>query len=185
MSDVTKVLDRIEIGDPGGPEDLLPLVYEELRTLASNRMSLERFSHTLQATALVHEAYLRLIASPQGLHWDSKGHFFAAAAEAMRRILIEHARRKNCGKRGAGFTRVDLAQCDLDHRSELTLDEILSLDDAVQNLEQEDQEVAQLVRLRLYAGLSVTEASKVMDISRSTAYEYWEYALAWFAAELA
>lgn len=184
MSDVTKVLDRIEIGDPRGPEDLLPLVYEELRTLASNRMSLERSSHTLQATALVHEAYLRLLASPQGFHWDSKGHFFAAAAEAMRRILIEHARRRNSDKRGGGFKRVDLSQCDLDHRSELTLDEILALDDAVQNLEQEDQEVAQLVRLRLYAGLSVTEASKVMDISRSMAYEYWEYALAWFSAEL-
>ncbi len=184
MSDVTKVLDRIGGGDPGAPRDLLPLVYEELRNLAVHRMALERSNHTLQATALVHEAYLRLIASPRDLHWDSRGHFFAAAAEAMRRILIEHARRKNCDKRGGGFKRVDLAQCDVDQPSDLTLDELLALDDAVQHLEQEDQEVAQLVRLRLYAGLSVTEASRVMDISRSTAYEYWEYALAWFSAEL-
>ena len=184
MSDVTEVLDRIGAGDVAAPHELLPLVYEELRQLAAARMAHERSEHTLQATALVHEAYLRLVDNPQKQPWDSKAHFFAAAAEAMRRILIEHARRKGSVKRGRDFNRVDLTSCGVELHTELSLDEVLELDEALQRLENEDEVVAQLVRLRLYAGLSVAEAAKVMEISRTVAYEHWDYALAWFHAEL-
>lgn len=184
MSDVTRVLEQIRAGNDLAARDLLPLVYEELRNLAVNRMFFERSEHTLQATALVHEAYVRLVDSPNSKHWDSKGHFFAAAAEAMRRILIEHARQKNSLKRGGDFNRVALTSCGEINADPMTLDEIIELDDALQKLEAEDEIVAQLVRLRLYAGLSVAEAAKVMEISRTVAYEHWDYALAWFHAEL-
>lgn len=184
MSDVTRVIERIGAGDQRAPQELLPLVYDELRRLAAVRMAHERSEHTLQATALVHEAYLRLVDSPEHQPWDSKAHFFAAAAEAMRRILIEHARRKQSVKRGGEFNRVDLTHCGVGPQNELTLDEVLELDDGLRKLEEEDHVVAQLVRLRLYAGLSVTEAAKVLEISRTVAYEHWEYALAWFQAEL-
>lgn len=184
MSDVTQIMDRIKAGDGLASQDLLPLVYSELRDLAVQRMARERSDHTLQATALVHEAYVRLVDKPQTDQWTSKGHFFAAAAEAMRRILIEHARQRNSLKRGGQLLRVELTNCGEESSAALTMDEVLELDEALSKLEIEDTVVAELVKLRLYAGLSVSEAGKVLEISRSTAYEYWDYALAWFNTEL-
>jgi RNA polymerase sigma factor (TIGR02999 family) len=146
-------------------------------------MAGERADHTLQATAVVHDAYLRLVDSKKVQRWDSKGHFFSAAAEAMRRILIDHARCKASLKRGGEFQRVDLTACDSDQIGELAAHELLELDEALQRLAEEDQVVAQLVRLRLYAGLSVTEAAQATGISRTVAYQHWDYALAWFAVE--
>lgn len=184
MSDIAEVLKRLNAGDQRASSDLLPLVYDELRRLAAGKMTQERTEHTLQATALVHEAYLRLVDTPRQQPWDSKAHFFGAAAEAMRRILIEHARRKNSAKRGGDFSRISLTNCGEIKAAPLTPDEVIELDDALQKLEEEDEVVAQLVRLRLYTGLSVAEAAKVMEISRTVAYEHWDYALAWFHAEL-
>ena len=181
--EVTQLLRRIELGDSRAASDLLPLVYSELRRLAANRMAHERPDHTLQATALVHEAYLRLVNSAGGPNFDSEAHFYAAAAESMRRILIDHARKKSSLKRGGEFHRVDLNTSDLVQTSNLSNDEFLELDDLLEKLKAEDALVAELVTLRLYAGLSVTEASKAMKLSRSVGYEYWDYALSWFAAE--
>jgi RNA polymerase sigma factor (TIGR02999 family) len=187
MTEVTRILSAIARGDPRAAEQLLPLVYEELRQLAAQKMAQEAPVHTLQATALVHEAYLRLAggdaaSGARDSHWDSRGHFFAAAAEAMRRILIDKARRKGRVKRGGARKRVDLEDASL--VSMVAPDVLLLVDDAIAKLAREDARAAQLVRLRYYAGLSVEEAAELSGLSRSTAYQHWTYARAWLHCEL-
>jgi RNA polymerase sigma factor (TIGR02999 family) len=182
MSDVTQILSAIEQGDPSAAEQLLPLVYEELRRLAALRLAQEKPGQTLQATALVHEAYLRLVGEPKTLQWDSRAHFFAAAAEAMRRILIDNARSKARLKRGGDRQRVDLNQADA--VSLAAPDELLLLDESIAQLAADDPQAAQLVRLRYFAGLSVEEAAELSGLSRSSAYEHWAYARAWLHNEL-
>ena len=182
MSDVTQILARLDSGDPQASEELWPLVYDELRQLAAARMANERVDHTLQSTAIVHEAYLRLVDEDAVKHWDSRGYFFAAAAEAMRRILIDYARSKTSKKRNARFEAVEVTSLQ-DQPQTLTAEQLLDLDDTLQKLEREDSLVAELVRLRVFAGLSVTDAAMVIKVSRTVAYEYWDFALAWFAAE--
>src|SRR5262245_47982098 len=183
MSDVTRILSAIEHGDPHAGEQLLPLVYDELRQLASQKLAQEKPGQTLQATALVHEAYLRLVDVEHAQHWNSKGHFFAAAAEAMRRILIDNARRKGRQKRGgARRQRVDLDSQDL--VSQTTPEELLHLDDALTALTAEEPEAGQLVKLRYFAGVSVEQAAELLGLSRTTAYEHWAYARVWLHAEL-
>ena len=182
-NEITQVLQLSMAGDEKASVDLLPLVYEELRSLAERQMAMERANHTLQATALVHDAYLRLVGSTSGENWDSRGHFYAAAAKSIRRILIEHARSKARMKRGGDRIRIDLIDL-ASPAKEITSEHLLELDDALTKLEQCDGEVAELVRLRLYAGLSVGEAAKALKISRTVAYERWDYALSWFSVEL-
>jgi RNA polymerase sigma factor (TIGR02999 family) len=183
MSDVTRILSAIEQGDPHVGSQLLPLVYDELRKLATQKLAQEKAGQTLEATALVHEAYLRLVDVEQAQHWNSRGHFFAAAAEAMRRILIDNARRKGRQKRGGACRqRVDLDSQDL--VSQTTPDELLLLDDALTALTAEEPEAGQLVKLRYFAGLSVEQAAELLGLSRSTAYEHWAYARVWLHAEL-
>jgi len=186
MSDVTQILHQIETGDAAAARDLLPLVYDELRKLAAAKMIAERPDHTLHATALVHEAYVRLVDQDQAHEWESRGHFFSAAAEAMRRILVESARAKQRQKRGGDAKRA--AGMDLAQVAETTLslppDQLLDVDEALSRLEQEEPEVARLVNLRLYAGLSSREAAKVLGMPRTTADKRWRFALAWFAVEL-
>jgi RNA polymerase sigma factor (TIGR02999 family) len=182
MSEVTRILDVIEHGDPGAADQLLPLVYDELRRLAASRLSFENPGQTLQATALVHEAYLRLVGAVQGQTWKSRGHFFAAAAEAMRRILIERARGKGRLKRGGDWTRVDIDSIDL--ATTATPDQLLALDEAIERLALEDPSAASLVRLRYYAGLSLEHAAESLDISTATAYRHWSYARAWLMCAL-
>src|SRR4051794_17439356 len=182
MNDVTRILSAIAQGDAHAADQLLPLVYDELRKLASQKLAQEKPGQTLQATALVHEAFLRLVDAEYAGRWDNRRHYFAAAAEAMRRILIENARRKRAEKRGGGRTRVDLDEADLVTRSEP--DELLDLDDALTALAAEDADAAQLVRLRLFAGLSVEQAAGVLEISRAGAYDQWTYARAWLNARL-
>jgi RNA polymerase sigma factor (TIGR02999 family) len=182
MSDVTQILSAIEQGDPRAADQLLPLVYDELRRLAARRLAQEKPGQTLQPTALVHEAYLRLVASLQREHqdeppWDSRGHFFAAAAEAMRRILVESARRKKRAKHGGDRQRVDLEDQDVPVRPRP--DEILALDEALTRLAEEDPEAAQVVQLHFFAGLSIDQAAKALGVSRATAYRHWSYARAW------
>ena len=179
MSDVTEILSMIEAGDASAAEGLLPLVYEQLRELAATRMLNERPDHTLQGTALVHEAYLRVVNSAGGQSWKSRGHFFAAAAEAMRRILVDSARAKKSQKRGGDWRR-DKLQDFIDSDTE-TPEMLLDLDEGLSRLAQEDKESAELVKLRLFAGLSVTEAGQALGMSRSTAYENWDFARSWFA----
>jgi RNA polymerase sigma factor (TIGR02999 family) len=182
MTDVTQILNAIEQGDPSATEQLLPLVYDELRKLAAAKMAQENPGQTLQATALVHEAYLRLVDVEQAEHWDSRGHFFSAAAEAIRRIMVENARRKGRVKHGGGRRRVDLdgavslvkAPCDA----------LLALDDALSKLATQEPAKAELVKLRHFAGLSIDEAAELLGISRTTAKRYWAYARAWLLAEL-
>jgi RNA polymerase sigma factor (TIGR02999 family) len=178
MADVTLILSRIDAGDPVAAAQLLPLVYEELKKLAATRMAHERPGQTLQATALVHEAYLRLVGpTGDGQQWNGRGHFFAAAAEAMRRILVEKARRKGRLKHGGNWERVDLdAACPLaDEASE----ELIALDEALDRLAKEAPTKAELVKLRYFAGLSVEEAATALEISPATAKRYWAYARAW------
>jgi RNA polymerase sigma factor (TIGR02999 family) len=182
MSDVTRILSQIESGDPSAAEQLLPLVYDELRRLAAVKLAHEKPGQTLQATALVHEAYLRLIGAPdaQGqepVQWNSRGHFFGAAAEAMRRILVENARRKKRLKHGGGHERVDVDSFEI--ASEAPDDDLLAMDEAMTRLAEEDPFKARLVELRFFAGLSVEEAADVLGISRITAKRYWRYARAW------
>lgn len=174
MSDVTQILSRIESGDPTASEQLLPLVYDELRKLAALRLTQEKPGQTLQATALVHEVYIRLVDVEKVQQWDSRGHFFAAAAEAMRRILVESARRKHSLKRGANLRRLDLDEG-------LTLnqqrpDDILALSEALDVLAAEDPVKADLVKLRCFTGLTHQEAAKALGLSRPTADRYWAYA---------
>jgi RNA polymerase sigma factor (TIGR02999 family) len=173
MTDVTQILSAIEQGDPHAAEQLLPLVYDELRKLAAQKLAREKPGQTLQATALVHEAYLRLVDVDKVLHWDSRGHFFAAAAEAMRRILVENARRKKSRKRGGHVRRVEL---DEDFTRHTSADQLLALDEALAKLAREDPVKAELVKLRCFAGLSHQEAARALGISRPTADRYWAYA---------
>jgi RNA polymerase sigma factor (TIGR02999 family) len=183
MADVTQILSRIESGDPAAAAQLLPLVYDELRRLAAQKLAHEHRGQTLQATALVHEAYLRLVgANGQEASWDSRGHFFAAAAEAMRRILIDQARAKGRQKRQADGRRIDIDAADIAVHA--TPDELLSIDDALEKLQREDPAVFELVRLRYFAGLSVDEAAAVLGVSTATAYRHWNYARAWLHGEL-
>ena len=181
MSDVTQILCRIEAGDAGASEQLLPLVYDELRSLAAARMVAERPDHTLQATALVHEAYMRMVDVDQARHWESRSHFFAAAAEAMRRILVDSARRKQALKRGGDRQRVDI---DVEQTIASDPHNLIELSEALEHLANEDQPAAELVKLRLFAGLSVAEAGEILGMSRSSAYENWDFARVWFAAWL-
>lgn len=182
MSDLTRILSAIEKGDPQASEKLLPLVYDELRKLAASKLSQEKPGQTLQATALVHEAYLRLVGGDNVSTWDNRVHFFSAAAEAMRRILIDHARRKAREKHGGKRQRVDLA--DVEAVTLAPPDEFLLIDDTITKLAQEDPRAAQLIRYRYYAGLSVEDAAEMSGLSRSSAYEHWQYAKAWLHHEL-
>ena len=174
MSDVTRILSAIEQGDSHAAEQLLPLVYDELRKLAAARLAREKPGQTLQATALVHEAYVRLVDVDRAKHWDSRGHFFAAAAEAMRRILVEQARRKQADKRGGRGVRVPLDAADIGYTS--PADQILDIDEALTRLASDDPQSAHLIQLRFFAGLSIEDAAELVGISRSTAYEHWSYA---------
>ncbi len=183
MNDVTQILKRIDQGDPEATDQLLPLVYDELRRLAAQKMAQEKPDQTLQATALVHEAYVRLIDTDNIPRWDNRGHFFAAAAEAMRRILIERARRKSSLKQGGKLTRraLDPDQIGDPERA----DELLALDEALERLHEVDPAVSQLVHLRYFAGLTVPQAAYALGISPRTADNYWAYAKAWLIEELA
>ena len=182
MSDVTRILSDIGRGDPQAAERLLPLVYDELRRLAARKLAREKPGQTLQATALVHEAYLRLVAAQQDRDWNGRAHFFAAAAEAMRRILVENARRKHRLKRGGDRRRVDLDDPQLAYDE--PVEGLLAVDEALGLLERDDPRAAQLVKLRYFAGLSVEDAAEVAGFSRSSAYEYWAYARAWLRRRL-
>lgn len=183
MSEVTQILNAINNGDPHAAAQLLPLVYDELRRLAVERMAREKPAQTLQATALVHEAYLRLVGVEKAQHWNSQGHFFAAAAEAMRRILVESARRKNRLKHGRDRKRVDL-ESDCLVSEAPTLD-LVALDEALTKLAEDEPAKAELVKLRFFAGLTMPEAAAALDISLATAERYWTFAKSWLYAELA
>ena len=183
MSDVTSILSAIEDGDPKAAEKLLPLVYEELRKLAAAKMAQENPGQTLQATALVHDAYLRLVDSAREQNWENRGHFFAAAAEAMRRILVEKARRKRRLKRGGGYQRVDLDNLEI--AVDGGVEDIIALDEALSKLGEIHPEKAQFVKLRYFAGLTVVEAARAMGISSTTADRYWTFARAWLYREVA
>ena len=182
MSDVTGILQAIDSGQPAAAQQLLPLVYDELRKLAAARLARESPDQTLQATALVHEAWLRLVDVERAQHWNSRGHFFAAAAEAMRRILVDRARRRRRPKHGGDRARLDLHDvCSLaDERA----GELLALDEALDKLEAEAPEKARLVKLRYFAGLSHQEAARALGISRATADRHWAYARAFLYAEM-
>ena len=186
MHEVTRILSDLQRGDPRAAE-LLPRVYDELRKLAAQRMAAERPDHTLEATALVHEAYLRLVDAEKVPHWNSRGHFFGAAAEAMRRILVENARAKGRLKRGArgegdvGWRRIELSTVEA---VGLT-DDLLALHEALEKLETLDTRTAQLVKLRFFAGLTNEQAAEVLQISPSTAYDDWAYARCWLRLEIA
>jgi RNA polymerase sigma factor (TIGR02999 family) len=181
MSEVTRILNAIEQGDAKAADELLPLVYEELRRLAGLKMSQELPGQTLQATALVHEAYIRLVGT-ENQNWSSRGHFFAAATEAMRRILIENARRKQRRKRGGGYQRVDLDDADITIEDPST--NIIALDEALAKLAEEDSIKADLVKLRYFAGLTIEQAAKILEISKATAERYWSYARAFLFHEI-
>lgn len=182
MKEVTHLLTALEQGDPHAAEQLLPLVYDELRQLAAQKLAQEKPGQTLQATALVHEAYLRLVDVEKVQHWNSRGHFFAAAAEAMRRIVIENARRKKTQKHGGDRQRVDLGAVEVAASS--TEEEWLLLDDALGCLSREEPAAAEVAKLHLFAGLSVEQVAEVLALSRATAYRHWTYARAWLYAKL-
>jgi RNA polymerase sigma factor (TIGR02999 family) len=182
MSDVTRLLSAIDQGDSHAAARLLPLVYDELRKLAAQRLAQEKPGQTLQATALVHEAYLRLVDVKQAQHWNSRGHFFAAAAEAMRRILIDNARRKRRPRHGGGRQRVDLDEAAL-VTGDPSLD-LLALDEALARLAAAEPVKAELVKLRFFAGLTVPEAAQALGLSVATAERHWTYARVWLYAEL-
>ena len=182
MTDVTQLLASIEQGDPSAADELLPLVYSELRQLAATRLKQEKPGQTLQATALVHEAYLRLVGGESEQSWDSRGHFFSAAAEAMRRILVERARHRKAEKHGGHMARVELSDRDLLSRSDP--DEILALNDALDVLARDEPEASELVKLRIFADFSVEDAGKMLGLSRATAYRHWTYARAWLKTQL-
>lgn len=184
MCDVTQILSMIESGDQHASGDLLPIVYGKLRKLAAARMASERSDHTLQPTALVHEAYVHLVDVERAQHWDSRGHFFSAAAEAMRRILIESARRKQSLKRGGDRQKVQLADADIAQTMLAGPDHLIDVNEALDRLAAEEPEAAELVKLRLFAGLSVTESGEMLGIGKTKAYETWEFAEAWFVAWL-
>ena len=181
MNDVTQILSAIEQGDPRAAEQLLPLVYEELRRLAARKLAREKPGQTLQATALVHEAYLRLV-DDQARRWESRGHFFAAAAEAMRRILVENARAKQRLKRGGGRARQEYDPDCL--AAPERPEELLALDEALTRLAAADRQAAEVVQLRVFAGLTVKQAAKVLGVSPRTVDHAWAYARAWLLAAL-
>jgi RNA polymerase sigma factor (TIGR02999 family) len=183
VSEVTRILSAIQAGNPRAAEQLLPLVYEELRRLASRKVAQEKPGQTLQPTALVHEAYLRLVGAESQPRWDNRGHFFAAAAEAMRRILIDQARRKKSAKGGGGLKRIDLdvrlAAGGDSETDDQSADELLALDDALRQFEIEDPAKARLVKLRYFAGLTLSDAAAALGISEATAKRHWVYARSW------
>ncbi len=183
MTDVTRILSRIEQGDPAAAGQLLPVVYDELRKLAAAKLAHENPGQTLQATALVHEAYLRLVNPDQAQNWDNRGHFFAAAAEAMRRILVENARRKNRVKRGGDLTRKDLD--DVPVVAPEIHEDLIALDAALDRLKAIDAQAVQLVHLRYFVGLSIADAAELLGISSRTADRVWAFARAWLHQEIA
>ena len=184
MNEITRILKDIERGEGANANDLLPLVYDELRKLAQTRLASERKGQTLQATALVHEAYLRLLGSGEeaSVDWNGRGHFFGAAAEAMRRILIENARRKNREKHGGNHQRITLSENLI--KESTSADELIELNDAIEKLESLDPQKAALVKLKLFTGLSTEEAGQALGIPRATAHRKWNYCRAWLIAEL-
>jgi RNA polymerase sigma factor (TIGR02999 family) len=183
MSEATHILFAMEQGDAHAAEQLLPLVYDELRKLAAQKMAQEAPGQTLQATGLVHEAYLRLVDADQVQHWNSRGHFFAAAAEAMRRILVDHAREKHALKRGGDWKRVPLE--DVDPPAGTPPEDLLALDDALEQLARLDPTAGQVVKLRYFAGLSVEQAAAALNLSTATAYRHWTFARAWLHSQVA
>src|SRR4051812_1307176 len=183
MNDVTRILAAIEQGEPQAAGQLLPLVYDELRKLAAHGLAREKPGQTLQATALVHEAYMRLVGDDRAGDWDSRGHFFAAAAEAMRRILVENARRKKRVKHGGGLERADVELADLPTR--LASEDLIALDEALEELGRQDPTKARLVTLRYFGGMTVDQAADALRISRVTAHRYWTYARAWLRRRIA
>lgn len=182
MSDITHILSKLESGDAQAASELLPLVYQELRKLAAAKMAQEQPGQTLQATALVHEAYLRLIGSQPDQPWDGRAHFFAAAAEAMRRILVDAARRRNADKRGGGLERVDLDQVDL--QFSVPAKDLLEIDEAITKLSADEPLAAELVKLRYFGGFTLQDAAKHLGLSRATAFRYWAYAKSFLVCEL-
>jgi len=182
MTDATHILSQIERGEPQAAEKLLPLVYDELRRLAAARLAHETPGQTLQATGLVHEAYIRLVDVEKVQQWDSRGHFFAAAAEAMRRILVENARRKGRKKHGGDLKRVELGESDL--TTTASDEQLLAIDEALHRLAEQDPQAAELVKLRFFAGFSISEAAEIIGVSRTNAFEHWAYARAWLRCEV-
>jgi RNA polymerase sigma factor (TIGR02999 family) len=182
MSHVTQILSAIEAGDPKAAEQLLPLVYDELRRLAAQRLAQEKPGQTLQATALVHEAYLRLVGDGAEAQWNSRGHFFAAAAEAMRRILVEQARRHGRIRHGGGRARIDLDKVDV--AAEEVAEDLLALDAALERLAAEEPAAAAVVKLRYFAGLTTEQAAAALGVSLRTANRHWAYAKAWLYQQL-
>jgi len=182
MPDVTHILSAIEHGDAQAAEQLLPQVYDELRKLAAQKLAQEKPGQTLQATALVHEAYVRLVDVDKAQHWNSRGHFFAAAAEAMRRILVERARSKARDKHGGEWERVDFEK--LDVTTSVSPDQLVALDDALTRLATLDHLAGELVKLRYFAGMALEQAATLLGISTATAYRHWAYARAWPRSEL-
>jgi len=182
VSDVTRILSQIEEGDPQAAAQLLALVYDELRKLAAQKMANEAPGQTLQATALVHEAYLRLVDAEEVQRWNSRGHFFAAAAEAMRRLLVENARRKNALQRGGDRKRLDLSLAEPE--APRLSEDVLALNDALEKLEKQDRNKAELVKLRYFAGMTMEQAAETVGVSPATAHRYWNYARAWLHQEI-
>ena len=183
MNEVTRILSAVEQGDPQAAEQLLPLIYKELRQLAAERMAQEKPGQTLQATALVHEAYLRLVDVERAQHWNSRGHFFAAAAEAMRRILVETARRKGRLRHGGDAERIDVELATLPTR--MAAEELVALNDALEELERQDPRKARLVTLRYFGGMTLEEAADALGVSRVTAHRDWTFARAWLRDRVA
>lgn len=182
MTNVTQILSAIEHGDPQAAVELLPIVYNELRRLAAQKIAHEASGQTLQATALVHEAYLRLVDVKDAQRWNSRGHFFAAAAEAMRRILVDRAREKGREKRGGKLQRLDIDAVAL--ATQVTPDQLLAVDEALTKLALDDPAAAEIVKLRYFAGLTVDEAGQALGLSTATAYRHWNYARVWLHTEL-
>ena len=182
MSEVTRILSAIEQGDPKAAEQLLPLVYDELRKLAAQRLAQEKPGQTLEATALVHEAYVRMVDVEKAQQWDGSGHFFAAAAEAMRRILVENARHKGRIKHGGQLDRMEIEIADLPTR--MPPEELIALDEALEKIKEEDPIKSKLVTLRYFGGMTIEQAAEVLGISRVTAHRYWTYARAWLHQQI-
>jgi RNA polymerase sigma factor (TIGR02999 family) len=182
MNEVTRILSAIESGDPSAAADLLPLVYDELRKLAAVRLAAEKPGQTIQATALVHEAYLQLVGNDKQQHWNGRSHFFGAAAEAMRRILVDRARHKLCGRAGGQFCRIELSQVEPEVKGP-GLD-LLELDEALERLTQHDSRAAEVVKLRYFAGMTVPEVAAALSISLATAENDWAYAKSWLRLRL-
>jgi RNA polymerase sigma factor (TIGR02999 family) len=183
MSDVTRILNAIEQGDARAADKLLPLVYEELRLLAAQKISQEQPGQTLQATALVHEAYIRLVGE-EAQDWKSRSHFFRAAAEAMRRILIDNARRKKSLKRGGKQKRISLDEASPNCDEEYSVDDLIALDEALTKFSEEDKMKAEVVKLRYFAGLSIEQTAEILEISKTATKLHWAYARAWLLREI-